>query len=136
VRTAIIDRLGRLSNPQVRQALQQCVVSDADNGVALLALKPLRTQQPQDWAKLLNQRMEQARAKGDEAALRQLGQEQERWISLVRGTMLPSFMRIGADRFSLKAEDLAIRVLAFGDFGNGSKEQKHVAEAMLKFHRQ
>ena len=136
VRTAIIDRLGRLSNPQVRQALQQCVVSDADNGVALLALKRLRTQQTQDLAKLLNQRMEQARAKGDEAALRQLGQEQERWISLVRGTMLPSFMRIAPDRFSLKAEDLAIRVLAFGDFGNGSQEQKQVAEAMLKFHRQ
>lgn len=136
VRNAIIDRLGRYSHPQVRQALQERILSDTDTNVALLALERLRIQQTQDLSKLLNQRMEQARAKGDETALRQLGQEQERWISLVRGTMLPAFMRIAPDRFSLKAEDQPIRVLAFGDFGNGSKEQKLVAEAMLKFHRQ
>ncbi|MGH9839845.1 MAG: metallophosphoesterase [Blastocatellia bacterium] len=136
VRSAIVDRLGRHSHPQVRQALERCVSSDADTGVALLAIERLRVQQAQDLAKLLDQRLEQARVRGDEAALRQLAQEQERWISLVRGTMLPAFMRIAPPRFSLKAEDQAIRVLAFGDFGNGSKEQKQVAAAMLQFHRQ
>ena len=136
VRSAIVDRLGRLSRPQVRQALERCVLSDADTSVALLALERLRVQQAQDLSKLLDQRLGQARAKGDEAALRQLAQEHERWISLVRGTMLPAFMRIAPPHFSLKAEDQAIRVLAFGDFGNGSKEQKQVAAAMLQFHRQ
>lgn len=136
VRHAIVDRLGRHSHPQVRQALEQRVLSDADTGVALLALERLRAQQAQELVKLLNQRMEQARAKNDETALRQLGQEQERWISLVRGTMLPSFLRVAPPAFSLKAEDQPVRVLAFGDFGNGSKEQKAVAAAMLKFHRQ
>ena len=136
VRSAIVDRMGRHSNPQVRQALERCVLSDADTSVALLALERLRAQQAQDLAKLLEQRLEQARAKNDEAALRQLAQEHERWISLVRGTMLPSFLRVAPPTFSLKAEDQPVRVLAFGDFGNGSKEQKQVAAAMLKFHRQ
>jgi predicted phosphodiesterase len=136
VRFAIIDRLGRLSHPQVQQALQQRVLSDPDAEVAMLALERLRMRQAQDLAKLLEQRLEQARAKNDETELRKLAQEHERWISLVRGTMLPSFLRIAPPTFSLKAEDQPIRVLAFGDFGNGSKEQKAVASAMLKFHRQ
>ncbi len=136
VRSTILDRLGRQPHPAIRQALQERVLSDADTNVALLALERLRAQQTQELARLLNQRMEQARAKGDETALRQLGQEQERWISLVRGTMLPSFMRVAPDSFSLKAEDQPIRVLAFGDFGNGSREQKQVAASMLQFHRQ
>jgi len=104
--------------------------------VALLALEQLRAQQTQALAKLLGQRVEQARAKNDEAALRQLAQEQERWISLVRGSMLPAFMRVAPPHFRLKAEDQTARVLAFGDFGNGSTEQKQAAAAMLKFHRQ
>jgi len=136
VRSAIVDRMGRYSHPQVRQALERQVLSDSDTDVALLALERLRAQQAQDLAKLLRQRLEQARTKNDEAALRQLAREQERWISLVRGAMLPAFLRVTPPLFSLKAEDQPIRVLAFGDFGNGSKEQKQVAAAMLKFHRQ
>jgi tartrate-resistant acid phosphatase type 5 len=136
VRTAIVDRLGRYSHPQVRQALERCILSDSDTNVALLALERLRAQQAQDLAKLLARRLERARAAGDAAALRQLAQEQERWISLARGTMLPAFLRAVPPLFSLKAADQNVRVLAFGDFGNGSNEQKQVAAAMLKFHRQ
>jgi tartrate-resistant acid phosphatase type 5 len=136
VRTAIIDRLGRFQHPQVQQALERHVTSDPDHAVAVLALERLRTQRTQPLSKLLEQRLEQARAKGDEAGVRQLAQEHERWISLVRGTMLPAFLRVPPPLFSLKPEGQAIRVLAFGDFGTGSKEQKEVAASMLKFHRQ
>lgn len=136
VRTMIVDRLGRQTAPAVRSALEQRVLQDKDTGVVILALERLRAQQAQELAKLLTQRLEQARRQGDEAALRQLGQEHERWISLVRGTMLPAFMRRVPPAFTLKPADQSIRVLAFGDFGNGSKEQKEVAAAMLKFHRQ
>jgi len=38
--------------------------------------------------------------------------------------------------FSLKAAGQPIRVLAFGDFGDGSQGQKDVAAAMLQYHRQ
>jgi tartrate-resistant acid phosphatase type 5 len=135
VRTAIVDRLGRYSHPQVRQALERQALSDANTDVALLAIERLRAQQAQELSKLVSQRLEKERATGDDAALRKLAQEQERWISLVKGTMLPAFMRVPPPQFSLKPEDKAIRVLAFGDFGNGSNEQKQVAAAMQKFHR-
>lgn len=136
VRSAIIDRLGRYSHPQVRQALERQAGADADVSVAMLALERLRAQQNQDLAQILRQRLEQARLKGDEAALRLLAQEQERWISLVKGAMLPAFMRVPPPLFSLKAADSAVRVLAFGDFGNGSAGQKQVAAAMLRYQRQ
>ena len=136
VRSAIIDRLGRRSHPQVREALMRHAVSDADASVALLALERLRVRQNQELAQLLKQRLEKARASGDEATLRLLAQEQERWISLVKGAMLPAFMRVPPPVFSLKPSDKAVRVLAFGDFGNGSEGQKQVAAAMLKHHRQ
>jgi hypothetical protein len=84
---------------------------------------------------LLLKRLELAREKNDEAGLKLLGQEQERWISLVRGTMLPAFLRKPPEKFSVKAEDKAIRVLAFGDYGTGSEAQKKTAAAMLEFHR-
>src|SRR5262245_36282678 len=37
VRSGIIDRLGRYSRPEIRQALESRVTSDPDTGVALLA---------------------------------------------------------------------------------------------------
>jgi hypothetical protein len=104
-------------------------------GIARLALERLRIQKNLELRGLLMRRMELARNKGDDAGLRQLAQEQERWISLVRGTMLPSFMRVPPPVFALKAEDKPVRVLAFGDFGTGTENQKAVAAAMREFHK-
>lgn len=137
VRLELVDRLGRYAaNPAVRQALEQCVLADADPAVALLALEHLREQQMRPLAQLLRQRIEKVRASGNEGELRRLGQEQERWISLVRGTMLPAFMRTPPPPFALKVATQTARVLAFGDFGTGSPEQQQTAAAMLKFHQQ
>jgi hypothetical protein len=135
VRTEIVDRVGRYSNRQVRQALERHAAEDPDPELALMALDRLREQQVRDLSRLLAQRIERARASGNEGELRRLGQEQERWISLIRGTMLPAFLRIPPPLFSLKESDRPVRTLAFGDFGNGSGEQKEVAAAMLKYHR-
>lgn len=49
---------------------------------------------------------------------------------------LPLSMRQAPPLFSLKPTDQPIRVLAFGDYGDGSRHQKDVAAAMLKYHRQ
>jgi hypothetical protein len=136
VRSEIVERLARYSDPRVRQALERHAVEDPDPELALLALERLREQQVRELARLLTQRLEKARASGNESELRRLGQEQERWISLVRGTMLPAFLRTPPPLFSLKETDRTIRALAFGDFGNGSGEQREVAGAMLKYHRQ
>ncbi|MSO23690.1 MAG: hypothetical protein EXQ58_10675 [Acidobacteria bacterium] len=45
-------------------------------------------------------------------------------------------LEVAPGLFSLKAAREPIRVLAFGDFGNGSQGQKEVAAAMLQYHRQ
>ena len=135
VRNVIVDRLGRQSHPGIREALRRCTVSDPDAGVAMLALERLRSHEIQDLSALLKQRMEMAKASGDAAGFKRLAQEQERWISLARGTMLPSFLRVVPAPFSLVPPESPIRVLAFGDYGNGSVDQKKTAAAMLKFHR-
>lgn len=136
VRAEVIDRLSRYATPPIRQALEHHAAADPDTNVALLALNNLRELQTRELARLLARRIEKARAEGNDAELRRLGQEQERWISLIRGTMLPTFLRTPPPLFSLKETDQAVRVLAFGDFGNGSEGQKQVAAAMLKTHRQ
>jgi len=135
VRREIIERLGGLPHPQVRQALERHAASDPDSSVAILALEKLRVQQMQGMRHLLAQRIELARAAGDEADYRLLALEQQRWVSLVRGTLLPAFMQAPPPLFSVKPSGESIRVLAFGDFGNGGVEQRRVAEAMLRYHR-
>ncbi len=136
VRFEILDRLGRLADPRVRAVLPQIAATDPDTRLALLALEQLRFHQTRELAQLLARRIEKARVSGAETDLRRLGQEQERWISLIRGTMLPSFMRTPPPLFSLKRSDEAVRILAFGDFGTGSEAQKQTAVAMQSFHRQ
>jgi tartrate-resistant acid phosphatase type 5 len=135
VRYAIVDTLGRSNNPRVREMLEHFAVNDADASVSGIALERLRILHNLDMRSLLAKRIAIAKEKNDEAGLRTLGLEQERWISLVRGTMLPAFLRKTPEKFSVKAEDKAIRVLAFGDFGTGSPSQKKTAAAMLEFHR-
>lgn len=137
VRLEVVDRLSRFAaNPAVRQSLERSVLTDADSAVALLALDQLREQQTRALAQLLRQRIERARATGDENELRRLGLEQERWFALARGSMLPAFLRTPPPVFALKEAAPSLRVLAFGDFGSGSTDQKQVAAAMLKQSRQ
>ncbi|MCI0622017.1 MAG: metallophosphoesterase [Acidobacteria bacterium] len=136
VRQRIVDRLGRHSHARIREALERFATSDPDATVSLAALEGLRMQRTEEMRQLLWKRMELARANGDGAVSSQLAREDQRWTSLVRGTMLPSFMQAPPPLFSLKATDQPIRVLAFGDFGNGSLEQKEVAAAMQRYHRE
>src|SRR5262245_10604846 len=84
---------------------------------------------------LLKKRFDLARAGRDASALSELAREDQRWVSLIRGTTLPSFLQVPRPLFSLKAADQPIRVLAFGDYGNGSTIEREVAEAMKRFHQ-
>ena len=65
---------------------------------------------------------------------RRLTDAQERWFALERGTMLPAFLRTPPPVFAVKPADAPVRVLAFGDFGNGSPEQKTVASTIAAYH--
>ena len=135
VRLAIVDSLGRHSSARVRAELARLASSDADLRVSLLALERLRAQLIQDGRDLLAKRLELARRSNDDAAVSRLSTEQERWISLVRGTMLPSFLRVPPPRFAVKPDNRTVRVLAFGDFGTGSASQRQVAATMAEWHR-
>ena len=135
VRLAIVDSLGRSANPKMREMLAKLAESDADVRVSLLALERLRFHVTQDGRALLNKRLEAARSARDDAAVARLVSEQERWISLVRGTMLPAFMRVPPARFALKPDNQPVRVLAFGDFGTASPGQKQTAAAMAELHK-
>jgi len=50
--------------------------------------------------------------------------------------VLPPELQVAPPLFSLKPTGQPIRVLAFGDFGDGGKGQREVASAMLQYHRQ
>jgi tartrate-resistant acid phosphatase type 5 len=140
VRRAIITRLGARSEPQMQQALERHAASDANVDVALLALNRLRQQRMIQLRQSLMKRLEVAQQSGNQADVQKLLQEQERWISLVNGTMLPAFMRVPPPLFALKPKGKTLRVITLGDFGAGAPEngqiagepQKQVAAAMLK----
>lgn len=134
VRRVIIDTLGRYSHPSVREALTRHAESDPDVRISILALERLHWQVTDDAKRLLTRRLDLARKSGDQAALRLLAEEHERYISLSRGTMLPGFLRVPPPIFSVKPQGSPIRVLAFGDFGVGNENQKQVAGAMGQYH--
>jgi len=135
VRRAIVDRLGRYSDPKVREMLGRHAASDPDVTVATLALERLRVQRTQEMRELLAKRLEMARRDKDEAGVKRLAAEHERWVSLVRGTMLPAFLRVPPPLFSVKPGDQKVRVLLFGDFGTGASSQRQAASAMAAEHR-
>ena len=132
VRSDIIDKLD--SQPDSIRALELRVVDDRDVEVALRALDKLRTIETRRVRQLLLKRIEASKRNGRDEETRRLAHESERWISLARGTMLPGFMRVPPPVFSVKPADGSVRVLAFGDFGNGTDHQKEVAAAMLQYH--
>ena len=122
VRRTILDRLVRVPNPQVMQALARHAAADPDPEVAIFALDRYRYERMLEIRQILNQRLALSAQLDDEAGRSMLAKEDERWISLVRGTMLPSFLQDPGPTFSIKTNGDTIRVLAFGDYGNGSNE--------------
>ncbi len=147
VRAALIDRLGRApairSEARYWRTLERLAATSPDVQTALLALDTLRAHRLTELRGLLAQRLALARQSKDDAAWRPLALEDERWFSLVNGSMLPGFLREPPAVFSVAEEDKAVRVLMLGDFGFGAAEnrqlagegQTQVAAAMLRFHR-
>lgn len=138
VRAAIVDQLGEELEgnpaPKFEKALSQAATGDPNVEVGLHALEELRSRRNQTVVALLRQRLQKARSGDDVDELRRLALEEQRWVSLSRGTMLPGFLQVPV-RFSVKSFNQSVRVLAFGDYGDGSVQQKSVASAMLSYHR-
>ena len=131
IRREILSRIGRINTPLVHQMLERLITSDPDASVSVLALEQLRAQQSQSNLALFEQRLQGAT--GADRAL--LAAEHERSVALARGARLPSFFQTPPPVFSVKPPNQPIRVLAFGDFGQGTPGQQLTAHAMLRFHR-
>ena len=139
VRSAIVQAIAADARwsamPETAALIEGVVARDPDSAVSLTALELLRRRRMRELTRLLNERIESAVKRGDDASARaRLIDAQERWISLERGTMLPAFLRTPPPAFTVGRADAAIRVLAFGDFGNGSVEQKSVAQTIARYH--
>jgi hypothetical protein len=139
VRTTIVQAIAAdarwMALPDTAALIERVVSSDADPVVSLAALETLRRVRMRTLNALLNERMTAAKAGADAVTLERLVQEQERWLSLERGTMLPAFLTSPPPVFRVRAEELPVRVLAFGDFGNGSAAQKSTADTIAAYHR-
>ena len=141
VRTGIVNAIANDSRwsalPETPELIEAVVARDPDVAVSLTALEVLRRWRTRELNALLTQRLAAAAKRGDDAAaVARLIEAQERWISLERGTMLPAFLRTPPPVFAARPADAAsIRVMAFGDFGNGSNEQKTVAQTIAAYHR-
>ncbi len=138
VRSALLPLLVKQDDPSTRAFVQRVVDKERDPLIVASALATLHELSTLDTARRLEQRIEQAQKAGDMATVRALAPEQERWLTQRGGTALPGFLRTPPPVFAAGtrvAGSRSIRVLAFGDFGNGSPDQKRAAAAMMKFNQ-
>jgi hypothetical protein len=136
VREDIVDELEEVPDPRVDPALERRVLADPDLEIALASLELLRARAEAPLLRLLEQRLEIERKTGNAEAIGQLVREQERWTTVVRGGLLPTFLQTPPPVFAVAPPQQRVRVLAFGDYGDGSEAQRIVAAAMLKYHRE
>jgi len=139
VRTMIVQTIAAdrrwMTLPETAALIERVVSSDADPVVSLAALEALRRFRMRTLNALLNERITAAKTAADAEMLERLAREQERWLHLERGTMLPAFLASPPPVFRVAPEDARVRVLAFGDFGTGSAAQKGTAETIGRYHR-
>jgi hypothetical protein len=135
VREQIVDELEDVEDARVTPALERRVAADPDLDIAMVSLDLLRARAVKPLLGLLEARLTAERAKGPGAGVDRLLREQERWTSIVRGALLPTFFQAPPPVFSVVPATRPVRVLAFGDFGDGSDAQRRVAAAMLRYHR-
>jgi hypothetical protein len=123
------------NHPRTDAVLREMAVSEPDEKVAMTCLNTARALEMMRLRHALDQRIAKQDSSRTPETTAQLEQEDERWISLEAGTMLPAFLRRVPPLFSAKSGN-SIRVLAFGDFGNCKEDQKNVASWMVEYSRQ
>jgi tartrate-resistant acid phosphatase type 5 len=136
VREVVVERMGGLSDPVVLDFLERHAATDADAGVALLALDQLRTQRARQLGQLFEKRLALARQQGDGKSLEVLAAQQQRWVTAAHGATLPAFLQEPPPVFEVIGPGKPIRVLAISDFGTDGAEMKRVAAAALAVHRE
>lgn len=130
-RIALVQRLS--GAPGGSEILARIVVEDRSDDVALAATYLLRRLAVGKVVGLLERRL-QAGVR-DAAARERMLRELERHQVFAVGQNLPHWLREAPPVFTVKGADRRnVRVLAFGDFGDGSERQARLAQAMRRFH--
>ena len=133
VRLHLVEQLTWI--PGAAPLLGQIVETDASDQVALAAAYALRRAQLAPVIGALERRMQTGAR--DPATRERLAREIERHQVFAAGQNLPHFLREAPAAFSLDLDKKAsVRVLAFGDFGDGSPRQERVAESIRRLHAQ
>lgn len=120
---------------QARAALEGWAGGSGDPQLASIAFEQLYSADTAPLRKLLDERREEAQSSGDPATLRQYSEFEQRWLPLLNGSSFPPFLYQPPALFRVKPESKPIRFVAFGDFGNSSKDEKAVADEILKLHQ-
>lgn len=119
--------------PGATDLLKSIVETDPSDDVALAAAYSLRRNAVGSVVTLLDHRL--STGTRDEAAREKLERDIERHQVFAVGQNLPHFLREAPAPFTVKADRKGnVRVLAFGDFGDGSARQRTMAEAMQHYH--
>jgi tartrate-resistant acid phosphatase type 5 len=119
--------------PGAAPLLAQIVETDPSDDVALAAAYALRRTTLGALVGSLERRLKTGTR--DATARDRLAREIERHQIFAAGQNVPHFLRDAPPVFSLGMEKRpSVRILAFGDFGNGSPRQEHMAESMRRAH--
>jgi len=130
-RTALVQRLA--GAPGGAEILARIVADDPSDDVALTAAHILRRMAVGKVVGLLERRLQAG--KRDTGARERMLRELERHQVFAAGQNLPHWLREAPPVFTAKAADHRnVRVLAFGDFGDGSDRQARMAAAMRRYH--
>lgn len=135
VRMAIVESLGGLSTPSVQEFLERHAASDADAAVSIMALERLRQHQARQLAAIFEKRLALAHQQRDEASLKLLVPEDQRWVSFSRGATLPAFLEAAPPVLTVTPPGKPIRFVAFGDFGVNGPNLDSVAKAISSYHK-
>jgi hypothetical protein len=119
---------------RIAEALRYVIATHPEPAAVAEALQQYRSITMRWLEDVLTARVAGARAAGHDSLATALAPIQDRAVNLERGLMLPTFLRRSPPVFAKKVSGNAVRVLAFGDFGTASEEQKKAAAAMRSFH--
>ncbi|HTO75838.1 MAG TPA: metallophosphoesterase [Thermoanaerobaculia bacterium] len=120
--------------PRIREVLRYVVATSAEPAAVEVALEQLRALSMHALRTAMSDRIAREKTAGHDELAAALAPAEDRAINLDRGLMLPTFLRRSPPVFEKKVHGVPVRVLAFGDFGTGSDEQKATAAAMRRYH--
>jgi len=134
VRTEVAEQPAK--RRQLQATLEHLITTDTNADVALEAARDLRKLSWGVNGQFLLEAAENAHQGQDFAGEAALRKEAYDWLAYDEQVNLPTFLRTPPPVFVAAPADKAIRVLAFGDFGNGSPAQKQLATTMITYSKQ